>query len=1113
MPNPTIQFDFRNYVPDQSLGAGTFTLESKDCVSDTLIITLLAKNLIPGHIYKTTYTLLNPSENTCIDAGTFFNPSSSDLYASSSSQNLATTAKIKCSGRYVISATIIDMTEGFGQTGSSQTVLQCGTNDASFFVEIIDSDIESPIDSTDDIIKLGLCDNPLPLIGLIKNAERGKAYKYRFYDNPVNSIAFENQSGIIYAGDNTQNFNSKIALSGNPYAFVYAEVQDLDTKIIKNSQPVLLQCYQTNPCSVVLPTGVNVSYGIPTYKECRPMGCTAASLVKLNGGSNFTVGDKVAFGGGSAPCIVQIDKVGIGYESIKTFGGGSGIKVGTMLTLGGGSLIKVQSVGLTNDSVNSLTSCGGFGVGDLLTTVGGDGDGVIIKVLATGLNGSISSFNVLNGGYGFTYAPTGVKAITGNGSCASASFNMNNGTIPYAGGLTNDSFSIYGGIGYQFGQILRVDGQGGEGAKVEVISLSLTQNSISLSGGSGYTVGDYVTTSGCGGKDALIKITSVSSGGAILDWEVENGGYDFECVPTALIRLSGNGSGGSITGSNCCWALPSEGGITKESISGIIGDGPGYTVGEKIYLQGGGGSGGIIVVTKVDANGNILDFAIEGSGCCYTSTPLFFDENGATIVPTPTINFSKLIENPIVVIDSGSGYGDANNPLVIRDDATGTIIANPGLTILDFTQNIPLGPNGPIVIINAGSFPPPDSPISPPEPIPSDLNICCIETSYTQPLRGSIVCSGSITKDVVSNLIGKSGFALNEKIYVESANGGNGAGGVIQVTAVSGNIITDFVVYNGGCYYSDPIALRKSNGSIITNVIIDYDALTGSPITVIDPGDIKGNGCTSCCETITGYGICPDPEDIVFFDHLQPDYGPPRTPTPTPTVSLTPSPTPPVLCNDIQSAGGQNVTSITKIINAAVAGQNYLIIKDVDGLSKNTVVNADGIPAGTYITEIINWFSDFDNRVVNKKIFLSNAITKNISTNTDLNLYFVDIRLIQVPYWPGVMTFDYDAYSVPDRFLVFAVPLDSRLNDVLLFDSRYRGAATCGYADSISGTGRGSVNLNKPDGCTYIKVIVEAPCEGTAWEYALSCPQRTFTTVSSTPTVTPTITPTPSSLP
>lgn len=1113
LPIPiNIKFDFRHYIPNQDLSAGVVRLDGNDCADKSLVVTLLASNLIPGHIYRTTYQLLSPITTTQV-----FNPASSTLYASSSVQNFVTSVVLPRTpntvvNSYILTATVIDATEGVAPNiGSTQINLICaGIERQVFTVELLDTDMPR-----DDVINLADCSTGFPLIGVIRNVTIGKEYSYQFYGNPTGGVLFEKAQGSVFAGDINQNFNSRIALSGYPYVFVHAKVTEKDTGISSYSDPLLLKCYQSDPCAVVLPTGVNVTQNTLIMKACQAMGCTEDSLVRLNGGKNLAIGDKLSFGGGDSPCVVAVTKIGLGLESINKFCGGSGIKVGSLFTAGGGSVIKVESVGLTNNSINSLNGCSGFNIGDLLTTVGGGGNDAVIRVVSTGTNGNISTVNVINPGYNFTQAPTGIRKITGQGACASASFNMDNGTIPCKGGITNDSFTVCGGSGYQLGETININGAGGQGGKAQVIALSLTDCSINtLSGGTGYIVGDYITTSGCGGKDAVIKVSLVSSSGSIQGWTIINGGYDYICVPTHINNITGNGTGATFSG-NDCWAMQCKGGVSKESLIAIIGSGPGYNVGDKLYVEAGGCKGGIIEITRVDNLGIILDFIIINPGCCCVGVPTISNEDGNAIVPQPAINKELFIKDPIVITEPGCCYDPRIGDGVILTDGTGNPL--PGYPLwpdrcLTIGQ-CDLIPNQ-FSIPNGGSFPPPNSPIVPPTSLPpSTGNLpCCVQAEFKQPLRGSLPCKGKILKGGISGLIGLGpDFSINDQIAVVDGPGGSGEGALLQVTAVSGGLIAGFEVYNGGCYYSippQPIFKRLPFGTILTGPQIATTGVTGSPITVIEPGDIKGDGCATCCETVTGYGDCPPQTEILFNDHL---VTLPFAPTPpvTPTPTITPSASSLMRCDDIQSAGGQNTLSSTTLFIPAPSGQSYLIVNNNNNLILDTIVYANGISAGTYITSIIDWFSDVTNRTSYKKITLSDNIISNIPAATVLSIYNVDIRLLKVPYWRGVMTFSYDAYRVPDRFKVIAVPTDTRNSEILLFDSGYRGSEPCGYANNLTGTGgAGSVQIIKPDGCTIIKIVVEAPCDQTAWEYSLSCPERVFTTVTSTPTRTPTLTPT-----
>lgn len=1096
MPTPppppiTVKFDFRHYIPSQDLAAGTVILDGADCADKSFVITVLAENLIPGHVYRTNYELVNPITDQKV-----FNPESSDLYASYGSQNFVTAAVLPkgpddVSNSYILKATIRDLTEGSTATASAQINLVCGIERQVFEVELVDPDAPP----RDNVVDLGDCTNGFPLVGLIKNAIIGKEYSYQLYDNPAGSIIFEKQEGNVFAGDITQNFNSKVALTGYPYVFVHAKVTENETGISRYSDPLLLKCFQTDPCDVVLPSGVDCAVGSYTLKRCSSRGLTTASLSAFYGGEGFSIGDKLTTtGGGGYGAEIQILFGGITTETFSSFSGGSGFNINDLIevTGGGGSggLIKIISGGLTNASIDSLNGCSGFKVGDLLTTIGGGGEDALISVTATGVNGSIAGYNVINPGYGFVNAPSNVLSISGNGSCVSATFNDDNFTIPAAGGITTDSLVLEGGSGYNIGEILDIIGGGGSGAQVKIVSGSLTDASInSISGGVGYAVGDYLTTTGGGGSDVVIKVTAVGPNGEILSWEILNPGYGFTSAPTGLVALTGSGAGAILSANANNFSITSEGGITEDSILNLIGSGSGHAVGDELIVVGGGGSGAVIIITEVGPNGEILSFIIKDAGSGYNSIPQIVDEDQVAIVPQPSWNINKFTNNSYVIINAGSGY--VNPPTAITStngDGSGatfdvdiTQYTDPAFVVVNTGSGYTSAPTGIIVRSGDGSG------------VQASFN----DDSFTIP------CAGGITYESITGLIGKSTFIDGEELVVD---GGGGSGGRIKVTGVNNGAITSFVVLNAGCGYTEEPTLKKLNGNIVANVTFDVADFTDLAVVVTNPGAGFADTPTGIV-VLTGNGNVDDVFVVFDEDKFVEIVGPiPARPVPTPT--MTPSPSPPVLCNDLQTAGGQNQISSSQTITVAPSGQNFIVIENTDGLNEYSIVSLANVPAGTYITDVTNWFANFDNRILYKKIMLSNSITGEIPAMTPVSIYSTDVRMIKVPYWPGNMTFSYDAYSVPDRFRVFAVPVDSRKPDVLLFDSGYRGDEACGYANNLSGLGAGNVQLVKPDGCIFIKVAVEAPCDGTAWEYALSCPQRIFTTVTSTPTPTPTLTPT-----
>ena len=94
----------------------------------------------------------------------------------------------------------------------------------------------------------------------------------------------------------------------------------------------------------------------------------------------------------------------------------------------------------------------------------------------------------------------------------------------------------------------------------------------------------------------------------------------------------------------------------------------------------------------------------------------------------------------------------------------------------------------------------------------------------------------------------------------------------------------------------------------------------------------------------------------------------------------------------------------------------------------------------------------------------------------------------------GIVTLNYDARSIPDKFIV-------EFDGVEVINTGYRGntsqqtdlnaaLASRGLPpETIQGTGFGSVTFNKTTATTTATVKVFAPQGSTRWDYTLSCPQ------------------------
>jgi hypothetical protein len=836
---PSIRFDFSHHnITGWTPETTVVKLPPSVCIANNFVLAVTASDLIVGRSYRVSYQLLNPSSNPGNPVN-IFNPPNEDLYASFTTQKFATITDLEVQGNYVLQATLEDMLTH--DRTSYSIALQCGepalptptptitptVTPSRFFrqsnvvLKIVDPDLD-PI--ADDIITIPPTVTEFPLVAIANNAIPGAKYEYEFFDSPPNSIVFENKKGSFYAGLSTQNFNSKITFNrpSGMFCFVYATIKDLAVDITKYSQPVLFKKITTNECSIVLPSGLNLQINAPHYRSCNLRGLTNGSITSIGGGSGFTIGDKLTpLGGGGTGAEIQVISGGITIDSFSSLSGGTGYNIGDYLEVTGGGgtggIIQIVSGGITYESITSLTGSTGFKVGDLLTTVGGGGSGAVIRVTSVDpVTGAITGFEVINSGSGYTFAPSGLVALTGDGIVSNVVFNADNFSIPAAGGITANSITVDGGTGYNIGEILNIVGGGGEGAQIQIISGSLTRDSInSLSGGSGYVVGDLLTTTGGGGEGVVIRVKCVNGSGAIANcpdgsvgWEIVNAGYGFTGAPTGLVRLTGNGSNATLSANADNFSITKAGQITEDSIIGLINTGTGHSVGDILVVSGGGGSGATIIITSVSGTGAILSYVILNGGSGYTSAPTLLNENSIPIVPQPSWNVSNFTDPGFIVINQGSGYINAPTLLVSENgNGSGAIakydtdkFTDPSFIVINSGSGYTSAPTGlsnitgdgtgATVVFNANNFTIPLAGGITPESISLEggtgYNIGEVLNILGGGGTGAQVkiISGSLTEESINSITGGTGFAVGD---ILTTTGGGGQGVVIRVKCVNGS--------------------------------------------------------------------------------------------------------------------------------------------------------------------------------------------------------------------------------------------------------------------------------------------------------------------------------------
>jgi len=107
----------------------------------------------------------------------------------------------------------------------------------------------------------------------------------------------------------------------------------------------------------------------------------------------------------------------------------------------------------------------------------------------------------------------------------------------------------------------------------------------------------------------------------------------------------------------------------------------------------------------------------------------------------------------------------------------------------------------------------------------------------------------------------------------------------------------------------------------------------------------------------------------------------------------------------------------------------------------------------------------------------------------------------------GKVTFNFEAFTAPDRFVVYY----PKTNPTPVIDTGYRGSqeqltrlrdALGDPSVIITSPGAGTADFNKTLPYTEAEVRVYAPLPGTGWQFTLSCPDPNTTTTTTTSTTT-----------
>lgn len=204
-----------------------------------------------------------------------------------------------------------------------------------------------------------------------------------------------------------------------------------------------------------------------------------------------------------------------------------------------------------------------------------------------------------------------VDSVNSSGNITSFSFPNNDApTTQYTTTSSLPTFSL-------------TNNTNGSGASLTAVLTSGAISSITINnGGVGYRVGQTLAFSGGGGSGANISIASIGTLGDITGFTITSGGSSYTTPPTISIntRPINNGYGANIS---LTW---NAGGISTAIISS---GGFGYKVGQTLQLATNVGSGGVVRINNVNANGTIINpngLVVDNPGS-YSTAPAVLGVN------------------------------------------------------------------------------------------------------------------------------------------------------------------------------------------------------------------------------------------------------------------------------------------------------------------------------------------------------------------------------------------------------------------------------------------------------------------------------------------------------
>lgn len=338
--------------------------------------------------------------------------------------------------------------------------------------------------------------------------------------------------------------------------------------------------------SVASPSGNAIPDGSPVL-------LASGALLALS--SNETIGSLASVGSNGTVALNGVSGLVTGANNQSTSFGGGVSGTGGLTKVGTGTMTMTGATtysGNTSVSVGTLKlgSSSNLGFGGLMTSAPAGtivSDGATLDLNGTTVNEIITLSGSGAGGSGALINSSATPAV------------LSNGVV----GLTLAS----GGSGYGAAPGVNISGTG-TGANATT-TLGVTMDSFVLTnGGTGWVVGDTFTVDG-GGSGAVFTVTGVSSG-AISTYELTSSGSGYVNSPATLSRLTGTGSGATISGSAV--------GFTVTGFY-VTAPGSGYTGTPTFTFNSGNATAGAVVLGSLIL---AADTSVGGAGNITIQTPV-----------------------------------------------------------------------------------------------------------------------------------------------------------------------------------------------------------------------------------------------------------------------------------------------------------------------------------------------------------------------------------------------------------------------------------------------------------------------------------------------------------